>query len=198
MQANKYPGTCGCGKRVTKGRGFIQRVGDGWGVHCSACPAGMAAAGMGGSRKRKSTRKGPSAKRSTTRKATGTRKARPAAARPRFDKAASKRFGAAKGGAGRRRTPAADGCRRIAPVLGTPDWSLHFTPLSYGGTIRLADGSVRPCTPEYARIAAEAVAAANGPREMDLLVTLVEMRALGHLGEPGVPAVAVPLLAIAA
>lgn len=184
MQANKYPGTCGCGKIVAKGRGFIQRVDDAWGVHCAACPAGMAATSGGGiPRKRKATRKGAASKWPTKRKATGTRKARPATPRPRYAKAASKRTGAAKVGGVRRRTAVAKACKRIAPIMSVPDWSLHFTPLRYGSTIRAVDGTVLPCTPEYARVAGDAVAAANGPREMDLLVTLVEMRALGHLGD---------------
>src|SRR4051812_3545946 len=36
---NKYPGTCGCGKRVAAGEGEAHRDGARWAVSCAACAA---------------------------------------------------------------------------------------------------------------------------------------------------------------
>lgn len=174
MRANMYPGTCGCGARVAEGRGFIRKVGKAWGVHCAECPPGMAAAPGGSTRKRKASRRIPRARRARA------AVARPRAARPASGKraTAAKATGKPRKARGKTAAPVPTSSR-AAPAT---DWSLLFTPIRYGSTVPGADGVLLHCTPEYARIAADA-RAAEGARELDLLVTLVELRALGHLGE---------------
>ncbi len=65
----------------------------------------------------------------------------------------------------------------------TLDPALHFTALSWGATATLPGHGEVLCTPEFARIAGLAAKAAKGRNaeaELDLLVSLVEMAALGH------------------
>lgn len=163
--------------RVAAGAGILCRVDDAWAVRCGGCPEAAAAPAPRGKRQGKSARP-PSRRKARTgvprKRATGARKRRVVAA-----KASAKGRGRSSG-------------RKISGRCALPeaacaiDWSLVYTPIRYDASIALPDGGTAPCTSDYRKIAAEAELA-KGARELDLLVALVELRALGHLGgSPGV------------
>lgn len=65
-------------------------------------------------------------------------------------------------------------------LAGTPTpHGIHFSAIRYDATT-LAGGLYVPCTSEYAAYAIVAHAARDTPGELEALVSLVEMRALGH------------------
>jgi hypothetical protein len=86
------------------------------------------------------------------------------------------RGGIRKAGSARRTKPV----WREAPVI---DPSLVFTALSWGTSTTLPGFGAVQCTPEFARVEADRAAATGARRkadELELLVTLVELAALGH------------------
>jgi hypothetical protein len=160
MGKNRFAATCGCGCKVAKGKGMLALVDDRWAVSCAPCAA------------------------------SGVAPRRPEDAAPfrrkraRTKARAGHTFKSRKTAGGRTRV--AKGTRRVktvwreAPLM---DHALCFTPLRWDvTTISPRYGTVR-CTPEFAQVEADLAAAQKARRkdeEMELLVTLVEMAALGH------------------
>lgn len=157
---NRFPGTCGCGKKVARQRGELALVNDVFIVRCSVCVTGNVEAVAPVKSARKSGGKArvfrrssaPSARRAGRKSVRGRRVKRAYVATP----------------------------WTTAPV--TPPEVL-FSPLAYGAEV-LVMGEATQCTPEYARFLKAGQAAAKSGKldlELELLVTLAEMRDLGHL-----------------
>jgi hypothetical protein len=159
MHKNRFPGICGCGKRVASKCGELSLQGDVFTVRCTACVSGNIQ---------------------------HLSKENATAAKPRKLRAGTRRPARRTGkvlkwrGKTRSRKQAQGAAWGFAPA--TPA-SVFFSPIIFGASV-MVRGATLPCTPEYRDTEAQsraASAAGNLSKDLELLVTLFEMRELGHL-----------------